>query len=301
MHGLECREGWKLFGTTVVREMNAREKQAYQKYLLGRNPPSVAPPGYKIVPTTQKLAPGMPAKVGFYGQWVDAEILTNATRVTVKLQSNGSLRLLNREGWIAAAPEVLQKIETAPGSYKPSILVLPNSTTPVPDGYLPITAEMPMFAGVPVKAIWHQKYTDATVMSVDGSQLLVHIDNVDFAFDQKMDRGTVLIAKETLPKLNEANAKESFAKRVPKITSMEEQQMATRDKIESEFARAQQESEKFQKKLEADIAKQNAEIEEQMRKGLEESSKLPLLLQPAPVTPARSQGGRACACEAKIA
>ncbi len=113
---------------------------------------------------------------------------------------------------------------------------------------------------------------------------MVHIDETDFAFDQKMERGTVLIAKETIPKLSEPGAKDDFAKRVPKKTSMEENQAAMRAKIDADIERAQKESEDFQKKIEADIAKQNAEMDKKMKEGMAGAPKLPLVLQPAPVT-----------------
>jgi len=271
-------------GTTAAREWNVREKQAYEKDLKGRKPPAVAPQGSNVLPASAKLVPGMPAKIGYYGEWVDAEILTDAPRVTVKLQSNGTLRLINRDGWIAAAPDVLQLAASTPNKFQPSVVVLPNTTTPVPEGYVPITDQMPVVPGVPVKAIWHQKYADATVMSVERSQLLVHIDEMDFAFDQNMERGTVLIAKETLPKLSEPDAKDTFAKRVPKRTSMEENQAAMRAKIDAEFERAKKESENFQKKIEEDIARQNAEMDRKMKEGMAGSAKLPLIVQPAPVT-----------------
>jgi hypothetical protein len=271
-------------GSTVAREWNAREKQAYEQDLKGRQPPSTTPAGHKIVRASDKLAPGMPAKVGYYGDWADAEILTEAPRVTVKLESNGSLRLIPRDGWIAAMPEVIQKASAGSHAYKPSILVLPNTTTPVPDGYVPITSEMPVVAGVPIKALWQLKYADATIMSVDGTQILVHIDSMDFAFDQKMDRSTVLIAKEVIPKLSEPDAKATFASRVPKMTTLEERQAEMRAKIDADIERAQRDAERMQKKIEDDIARQNAALEKKMEKGFADPGRLPLLLQPAPVT-----------------
>jgi hypothetical protein len=271
-------------GGTTAREWNAKEKQAYAKDLKGRQPPTSAPTGYTIVPATTKLVPGMPAKIGFYGEWADAEILTDAPKVTVKLQSNGGLRLINREGWIAASSEVLQKAASSPKSFSPSVQVLPNTTTPIPDGYIPITADMPIVAGVPVKAMWHLKFADATVMSVESDQLLVHIDNVDFAFDQKMERGSVLIAKDVLPKLDEPDAKETFAKRIPKKTSADERQAEFKAKMDADIERANQDAERIRKKIEEDIAKQRAAIEKRMNQGSGSFGKLPLHLQPAPVT-----------------
>ncbi len=226
----------------------------------------------------------MPVKVGYYGEWVDAEILTDAARVTVKLGTNGSLRLIERQNWIVAAPDVLKKAAASPSSFRPSVIVLPNTTTPVPDGYVPITADLPIVAGVPVRSMWQMKYADATVMEVDGPKLLVHVDNVDFAFDQKIDRGLVLIAKEVIPKLSEPGAKETFAKRIPKQTSVEEKLAEARAESEIAFKRAAEESEKIRLKIDADIARQNAEMDKQLKEGAAAAARLPLLLQPAPVT-----------------
>lgn len=271
-------------GKTAARDWNAREKQAYERDLKGRKPPTAAPQGYKILPSFAKIVPGMPAKVGYYGEWVDAEILTDAPRVTVKILSNGSLRLINRDGWIATAPDVLQQVASSPNDFKPSVVVLPNTVTPVPEGFVPITDDMPVVAGVPIKAIWHQKYADATVMSVEKSQLLVRVKEIDFALDQKMERGTVLIAKETVPKLSEAGAKDTFAKLVPKMTAMEEKQAEMRAKADADFDQAQQASEKMQKQIQVEIARQNAEMDKKMKEDFAHSSKPPLHLQPALVT-----------------
>lgn len=121
----------------------------------------------------------MPAKIGFYGEWKDAEILTNSVRVTVKVADSQNLRLLSRDGWIAISPDTIKKAQSNPSSFKPSVHVLPDTTSVIPAGYTVVTADMKLIPGVPVRAIWLNKVVDATVRSIDGSQLANLLDAGD--------------------------------------------------------------------------------------------------------------------------
>lgn len=285
------RAGTPSGNASVAREWNATEKKAYEKDLLGRQPPKSLPVGYQLVSSSTKLIPGMPVKAGYYGEWKDAEALTDAPIVTVKLTGQGQMRLLNRDGWLALAPEVLKQGQSNPGAFKPSENVIPNTTTIIPQGYVVVSKEMNIVPGVPVMANWHQKLHESTVMRVDNSKLLIHYDGEVSAFDQPLDRSTLLISLETVGKLNLPNAKEDFAKRVPKPTTGEditnnmiEKNLADAaaadrafDKSMAEskesFARAEREHEEFRKKMEAK--------RESQKQG---SNGLPLLDQPSPVT-----------------
>lgn len=155
---------------------NEKEKAAYQRDLLGRRPPSSAPAGYQMATQNSQLVPGMPAKIGFYGEWKDAEILTNSVRDTVKVADSQNLRLLSRDGWIAISPDTIKKAQSNPGSFEPSVHVLPDTTSVIPAGYTVVTADMKLIPGVPVRAIWLNKVVDAIVRSIDGSQLANLLD-----------------------------------------------------------------------------------------------------------------------------
>lgn len=201
---------------TMARDWNETESAAYQKELLGRKPPLSPPPGHQLVRGSTKIVPGMQVKVGRYGEWVDAEALTNHPQVTVKIDGVSGLRLAARNGWLAIKPSVLQQADASPNSFRPSLIAIPGTTEKLPDDYVMITETMKIVAGTPVQAIWQDRLTDATVLSVDGNQLSIHYDSRSTEFDKVMDRHTVVIAESTLDELAKPNAEELFAARLPK-------------------------------------------------------------------------------------
>lgn len=138
----------------------------------------------------------MPAKIGFYGEWKDAEVLTNSRHVTVRLAENQSLLLLSRDGWIAISPDDLNKAQANPDSFKPSINVIPETTSAIPDGYAIVSPDMNLYPGVPVRATWLNQLADATVKSIDGNQLIIHFDGQNRAFDKPLPRAEILIAMD---------------------------------------------------------------------------------------------------------
>ena len=267
--------------STVARDWNEKEKAAYQRDLLGRKPPTNAPAGYQLATPSSQLVPGMPAKVGFYGEWKDAEILTNSTRVTVRLTDSQNLRLLGRDGWIALSPDVVKKAQADPTSYRPSVQVIPGTTSIIPDGYTVVTADMSLVPGVPVRATWLNKMVDATVRSTDGSQLMIHFDGQNRAFDKSMPRNEVLIAKDVIPKLALPDAKETFAKRLPALTETEKEMDRFNADAERQMNEAMEsgrkESERIRQQIAADMAKAAAAA-------ASGPPKLPLLQENAMVT-----------------
>lgn len=263
--------------STTARDWNAKEKAAYQRDLLGRKPPASAPAGYQLATQNSQLAPGMPAKVGFYGEWKDAEILTNSFRVTVKLAGSEELRLLSRDGWIAISPDTMKKVQSSPGSFKPSVNVLPGTTSIIPAGYTVVTADMKLMPGVPVRATWLNKLVDATVRSIDGSQIMIHFDGQNRAFDKPMPRNEILIATDTLPKLELPDAKETFAKRLPKLTDSEKEM----ERFEAEADRQMNEAMEQGRK---DAERIRQQIAADMAMAAKGPPKLPLLEENAMVT-----------------
>lgn len=268
----------------VARDWNEKEKAAYQRDLLGRKPPASPPAGYQLATPSTQLIPGMPAKVGFYGEWKDAEILTNSARVTVRISNSENLRLLGRDGWIALSPEVIKKSQTEPKSFRPSLQVIPGTTSIIPDGYTVVAADMSLVPGVPVRATWLNKMVDATVRAIDGNQLMIHFDGQANAFDKLMPRSEVLIATEVLPKLALPDAKDTFAKRLPVLTETEKEMERFNADAERQMNEAMEngrkEAERIRQQVAADMAKAGAGASG-LSNGL---PKLPLLEENAMVT-----------------
>ena len=59
----------------IAREWNQLESAAYKKDLVGRKPPLSLPTGFQLVRASTKLVPGMPIKVGRFGEWIDASLV----------------------------------------------------------------------------------------------------------------------------------------------------------------------------------------------------------------------------------
>ena len=229
---------------TSAREWNSKENAAFQKDLLGRKPPIALPSGYQLVQAGSKVIPGMPIKVGRFGEWVDAEALTADTSLVVKITGVTDLRSLTRNGWIAVKPSVLQQGDSSPSSFKPSVRVIPGTTDTFPDGYVLVTATTNLVPGTPVRAIWVNKMEDATVISANEDELQIHFDSKPSAFDKKLSRSSTIISQETLEQLAQPNAETTFANRVPTRTSEEEEFANQSRKIEEESKRIREQVER---------------------------------------------------------
>ncbi len=226
---------------TTAREWNTKESAAYQKDLLGRKPPFAPPEGYQIVQGVTKLLAGMPVKVARYGEWMDAEALTNDALVTVKISGVKTLRTMTRGGWIAVQSSVLQQAASSPSSFQPSAKVIPGTTETLPVGYVIVTDAMKIVPGTPVKAIWHTQLSDATVIAVDGKQLTTHYDSQPAAFDKKLNRSSIVIAQSTLEELAKPDAAEQFESRIPKKSSFEEEMEEDSKRMAAEMKLARDE------------------------------------------------------------
>ncbi len=226
---------------TTAREWNSKESASYQKDLIGRKPPFAPPEGYQLVQGVTKLLSGMPIKVGRYGEWVDAEALTNEALVTVKISGVANFRTMTRGGWIAVKPSILQQGASSPSSFQSSVKVIPGTTEALPVGYVVVTDEMKIVPGTPVRAIWHTQLSDATVIALDGKQLVTHYDSQPSAFDKKLDRGSIVIAQSTLQELAKPDAIQHFESRIPKKTSFEEEVENDSKRIAEEIKRAREE------------------------------------------------------------
>jgi hypothetical protein len=234
-----ARIGNPATATATAREWNTRESTSYQKELVGRKPPLGVPDGYQLVRASTKLIAGMPVKVGRYGKWVDAEALTSEAAVTVKISGGSNLRILTRDGWIAVDPTVLQKGTASTSSFKPSVKLIPGTTTVLPEGFVVVTEAMKLVPGTPVRAIWFNQLLDATVISVDGKLVLTHCDSKPSSFDKTCPLVEVVIAETTIEELANPDATERFKDRVPKRSSIDEEMDKRRREIEEDSKRIQ--------------------------------------------------------------
>lgn len=235
--------------TAQWREWSANESSAYQKELLGRKPPLSPPEGYQLVRASTKLIPGMPIKVGRFGKWVDGEAITGDPIVTVKVSGVAYLKAIKRDGWLAIAPAVLQKGASAPGSFQPSVTVIPGTTEILPDGFVVVSEAMSLVPGTPVRAIWQNKLMDATVVAVEGKQVRTHFDGRPSALDKKLDRSALVISNETLAELGKPSAAELYKDHLSKKLTLDNK-MDSRAKREDEAKKADSEAKRIREMAE---------------------------------------------------
>jgi hypothetical protein len=112
---------------------------------------------------------------------------------------------------------------------------------------LVLTDAMPIVPGTPVRAQFHEKFVDATIVSIEGNQLMTHDDSQPSAFDKKLPRSSIVIAQSTLDELSKPGAAESFKGRVPKKSSQEEE-------MENLIKQNERESKRIQEQVERNLA-----------------------------------------------
>jgi hypothetical protein len=223
----------------------------------------------------------MPVKVGRYGKWVDAEALTSDAIITVKISDSESLRTMKRDGWIAIEPSVLQKGASSPGSFQPSANVIPGTTEILPQGYAVVTEAMNLVPGTPVRAIWLNTLSDATVVSVEGKLVMTHYDGQASAFDKKVDRSALVISNETIAELDKPGAAERFRDRIPKVQPIDNG-MDIQAKIDEQAKKNEAEAKRIEEMVQRNLAAANNGFPS--TGGLDNGlPALPLLLQNNPI------------------
>ncbi|MCA9241751.1 MAG: hypothetical protein KDA37_16190, partial [Planctomycetales bacterium] len=172
--------------STTARQWNAEEKAAYEKHLIGKQPPASLPEGFVGAEDSSGLVPGMPIKAGYYGEWRDAELVSIINRALVGIIYQGEDSVTRRlvKDWIALDPDVRRRAASDPGRFKPSVELLPGGTLPLPAGAVPLSGDTELLVGAPLLVEWAGKWIDAYVMSADDQSVKVHYEGYSSAFDR---------------------------------------------------------------------------------------------------------------------
>ncbi len=223
--------------TTKARDWNEEEKAAIEREKLAKVPPEGLPDGHRSVSAALKLVPGMPIKAGYYGDWVDGEViaLKNDGQVGVKMGPGGGIVYFAREKWLAVHPDVLSRAHANPSEFTPSVRVLPGSRRPLPSQALPIPADLDLPPGTPLMLEfggWDRVF----VVEDRGDSIVVHRPGSPSFADRPEPRNEMAILENTLEKLNQPGAAEEFSKNV-ELAKKDDERFASfgRDQNSDEF------------------------------------------------------------------
>jgi hypothetical protein len=196
----------------TARPWNDAERAAYEKHQRGNQPPANPPAGYQILSVDIPTAPGMPVKAGYFGEWVDGE-LVSATENAVLVKRPDKQRLTQLSGlrWVAASAEVIEQVRRDPKSFTSSITVLPGGLLPIPDGAIPLAPNVRLYVGTPLLTEVAGQWKKSFVLQVDAKNVKVRLEGLTQAFDKTLPRSKFLIKQETLSRLDAADAAETFA------------------------------------------------------------------------------------------
>jgi hypothetical protein len=198
---------------TKARAWTADEQAAFDKQQLYDKPP--AEPLSGVLPATNgtKLVPGMPVKAGYYGEWVDAEVvsLLERNRVGLKFSDETSLIIRPRVDWIAVDPKVAEQVESAPGQFKPSMRVLAEGKVALPDGVIALPDDVALYVGTPILYERGGRWKNAFILNVDEKTIRVRYDDLSSAFDADKPRAQFAINKETLEQLKNPKVAGQFS------------------------------------------------------------------------------------------
>ncbi|TWT85384.1 hypothetical protein Pla123a_01910 [Posidoniimonas polymericola] len=227
-------------GSVRTRQWTAEERAAYEKHQLGKEPPASLPSGYQAVERGTTLVPGMPIKVGYYGDWKDAEYINDVNEVLVNFRFHDE-RLLNqktRTGWVAVDPEVLKQTRQNLSQFAPSVSVLPGGRVPLEEGMAPLPKGTELLVGTPLYYARGNEWREAYVLNADSSGVKVRYEGLSSAFDRQNDWSEYAIRKETLTRLSEPGAAEEFAANIPSERKSSSDAFPSGESVRAGVARA---------------------------------------------------------------
>lgn len=208
---------------TFAREWRPEEAEAYARQQKMKAPPPPVPAGSVVVDArTEPLLPGMPVLGTWLGEWHEGELVA-ATPLLLSIKWSKALAdrpavsSMGRSR-VAVATATLEKGRTAPSTFKPSVTVLEGGRLPLERGLVPLTADIVIVPGTPLKAEWLGRFASVTAIAESRGA------DVSIRWDERMNRtienrniGTLAIEQQTLDRLQQPDATEFFAKQLDKL------------------------------------------------------------------------------------
>ncbi len=198
---------------TVAREWTDSERAAYRRHLRGKNPPAELPEGFVRATSKTELLPGMPIKVGHYGEWQDAEVVENINHILISVLVDGEARLKRKPktGWIAVNREVLKQGEKNPSQFSTDIRILTGGTLPLPEDAVQLPDDIDLIVGTPLLVDRGGQWSEAYVVDADAGTVQVRFGGTVTTVDRDRPRERYAIRLSTLDELSGSATAEHFA------------------------------------------------------------------------------------------
>ncbi|WP_432797915.1 SHD1 domain-containing protein [Poriferisphaera sp. WC338] len=196
----------------TAQRWDERITAAYEKHLRGFEPPAFLPEGHRYINDDIELLPGMPVKVGRFGEWKDAEYICDAPRIKAKVLLPGREKTITvkRKQWLAIASATLEQAKVNPKQFTPSIQIIEGSDSPIPEGMVPLPSNTKLVIGTPLyqdQLGWKKCF----VAYASGNNVTIRSENnLNPAFDKDKKYSELLIEEKTLKQLE--HPKSSFSK-----------------------------------------------------------------------------------------
>ena len=215
---------------TTPRPMTAAERSSAATRQARMTPPTSLPAGFVAVSDLNRLTPGMSAKVGSNGGWVDGEVLrasANESHVIVKV--DGAPRPVKLQQWLAFDPAVLAKVAEDRSQFVPSVRLAPRSMLPMPEGTVPVPPNRP----IPVRTeVLYEKFNtfqSGTVVEDNGRFLTVRTED---RRESLYPRASLLMQEADASGLPELEPDPADIARKEAAAAREADRMSARERIE---------------------------------------------------------------------
>lgn len=207
---------------TLAREWRPEEKTAYELSEKAKAPPPPPPAGFVVVDAnTSPLLPGMPVLATHMAEWHEAEMLSVAPhQVTVKwskpLTGRPEMATMARPR-VAIATTTLETGKTAPTTFKPSVATLVNGTLAITDDLVPLTADINVLPGTPLKAEWGGRWDTVTATGKPrGDEVPITWDNWK-GWNENRKLAMLAVEKSVVERLKQPDAATFYAKRLEEL------------------------------------------------------------------------------------
>lgn len=211
---------------TFARDWRPEEQAAYDLNQKMQAPPPPPPAGSVVVDNnTTPLLPGMPVLGTWMAEWHEGELLAvSPNLLTIKwtktVDKRPAISSMARAR-VSVAMATLDKGRAAPATFKPSVQVLEGGTIPLDPDLVPLTADIKVVPGTPLKAEWAGKFDTVTVTGKPrGTEIPVTWDSRK-GWNENRKIGMLAIEKETIDRLKEQDATEHFAARLEELDHAE--------------------------------------------------------------------------------
>ncbi len=201
---------------TTPRQWTGDERAAYEKNKLFKIPPTGLPNGFEAVAGGTTLVPGMPIKAGWYGDWLDAQVvqLNSDDTVAVKYDAMPSVIQRPRAQWLAVDPDVAQRANANPSEFSTSIRILAGGSIPLPDDAVALEPSLKLLVGTPLMIEQGTQWQTVYVVNAEPTKIKVRVKGQKPVFDRDHALAKFAIKNETLAVMTKPESVAEYAANV---------------------------------------------------------------------------------------